>query len=50
MSREFLKGTPNLLKVGSRLPVLPLWLQSNLAVPVDLEKSNLETCQVLRIE
>jgi len=31
------------------LPTLPLWLASNLAVPLELEQTYEETCQVLRI-
>ncbi len=37
------------LAVGAHLPTTPLWLASNLAVPVELETSYEETCQVLRI-
>ncbi|HVC98590.1 MAG TPA: DUF4058 family protein [Pirellulales bacterium] len=40
---------PARLQVGQPLPVMPLWLASNLGVPVDLEKSYEETAQVLRI-
>jgi hypothetical protein len=38
------------LSVGQSLPTLPLWLASNLAIPLDLEASYAETCRVLRIE
>jgi hypothetical protein len=37
------------LALGSPLPTLPLWLDDNLAVPLDLEASYEETCRVLRI-
>jgi Protein of unknown function (DUF4058) len=37
------------LTVGRSLPTLPLWLASNLTVPLDLEASYEETCQVLLI-
>jgi hypothetical protein len=37
------------LTVARPLPTLPLWLASNLAIPLDLEASYEETCQVLRI-
>jgi len=37
------------LTVGGPLPTMPLWLASSFAVPLDLEKSYEETCQVLRI-
>jgi hypothetical protein len=38
------------LTIGSDLPMLPLWLAPDFAVPIDLEKSYEETCQVLRME
>ncbi len=37
------------LTLGEPLPVLPLWLASNLAVPLDLERSYEETFRILRI-
>ncbi len=37
------------LTIGQPLPTLPLWLAEDLAVPLDLELSYEETCQVLRI-
>ena len=37
------------LAVGSQLPTMPLWLAGSIAVPLDLEKSYEETCQVLRM-
>jgi hypothetical protein len=37
------------LTLGQALPILPLWLADNLAVPLDLEPSYEETCRVLRI-
>jgi hypothetical protein len=37
------------LALGQPLPTLPLWLASNLAVPLELEVNYEETCQVLRI-
>jgi hypothetical protein len=40
---------PETLKIGDTLPILPLWLADVLAVPIDLEKTYEETCQVLRI-
>jgi hypothetical protein len=36
--------------VGDLLPTMPLWLAADLVVPVDLESSYEETCQVLRID
>ena len=40
---------PEALEVGRPLPTLPLWLASDLAVPLELEASYEETCQTLRI-
>lgn len=39
----------NALALGSPLPTLPLWLADNLAVPLDLEKSYEESCEILGI-
>ena len=40
---------PEQLALGTALPTLPLWLASNFSVPLDLESTYEETCQVLRI-
>jgi hypothetical protein len=40
---------PEQLALSTALPTLPLWLASNLSVPLDLEATYEETCQVLRI-
>ena len=40
---------PHALTFGAPLPTLPLWLASDLAVPLDLEASYEETCRILRI-
>ncbi|HEY7426661.1 MAG TPA: DUF4058 family protein [Gemmataceae bacterium] len=40
---------PEQLTLGTPLPTMPLWLASNLAVPLELELTYEETCQVLRI-
>jgi len=37
------------LVVGQPLPLLPLWLAENLAVPLELEATYEETCRILRI-
>lgn len=37
------------LAVGQPLPVLPLWLTDDLAIPLDLEASYEQTCRDLRI-
>jgi hypothetical protein len=40
---------PEQLALGAALPTMPLWLASDLAVPLELELTYEETCQVLRI-
>jgi hypothetical protein len=37
------------LKIGQPMPVLPLWLSEELAMPLDLEASYEQTCRDLRI-
>lgn len=37
------------LTLGAALPTMPLWLASDLAVPLELELTYEETCQVLRL-
>ena len=37
------------LAIGEPLPVLPLWLSDDLAIPLDLEASYEQTCRDLRI-
>jgi len=37
------------LTLGQPLPMLPMWLADNLAVPLELEATYEETCRVLRI-
>lgn len=37
------------LELGAILPTLPLWLADNLAVPLELEKSYEEGCEILGI-
>jgi hypothetical protein len=37
------------LRLGSPLPCLPLWLNDNLAIPLDLEASYEQTCRDLRV-
>lgn len=37
------------LAVGAALPVLPIWLSNDLAVRLDLESTDEETCRTLRI-
>lgn len=40
---------PHLLKLGGSLPTMPLWLNVDLAVPVDLDASYRASCETLRI-
>lgn len=40
---------PEVLSVGQPLPTLPLWLEVDLAVPLNLEESYQTTCESLRI-
>lgn len=40
---------PAALEVGALMPTLPLWLSSELAVPLDLEASHSAACHDLRI-
>jgi hypothetical protein len=37
------------LAVGRALPTLPIWLQDDLSIALDLEASYEETCRALRI-
>ncbi|HKI18992.1 MAG TPA: hypothetical protein VKA15_13985 [Isosphaeraceae bacterium] len=37
------------LVVGQPLPLLPLWLAENVAVPLELEATYEETCRIRRI-
>jgi hypothetical protein len=47
-ARHFRAWTHRLV-VGQPLPLLPLWLADNLAVPLELEATYEETCRILRI-
>jgi hypothetical protein len=47
--RMVLEAWSSPLVVGEPLPVLPLWLTEELAVPLDLEASYEQTCRDLRI-
>ncbi|HYT87731.1 MAG TPA: DUF4058 family protein [Gemmataceae bacterium] len=44
-----LEAWPETLTLGRVLPTLPLWLAVDCVVPVDLEKSYLAACDLLRI-
>ena len=45
-ARHFRAWTHTLV-VGQPLPILPLWLADNLAVPLELEATYEETCRIL---
>lgn len=45
----FLQVWPTTLSVGNALPTLPLWLNGEVAVPLDLEASHTAACVDLRI-
>ncbi len=48
-NRNMLESWNQKLQIGESLPILPLWLAENLAVPLDLEASYEKTCFDLRI-
>ncbi len=48
-TRMRLEAWPAALALGATLPVLPLWLSHELAVPLDLEASYVAACKSLRI-
>ena len=48
--RERIDVWPFALKVGEPLPTIPLWLEADLAVPLDLEATFERTCSSLRID
>lgn len=45
----FLETWTHSLAVGQPLPTLPLWLADNLAVPLELEQSYEQSCDILNI-
>ncbi|MBP3959975.1 DUF4058 family protein [Gemmata sp. G18] len=47
--KERLEVWPHQLTVGGALPTVPLWLEPNLAVPLELELTYTSTCESLRI-
>jgi hypothetical protein len=40
---------PASLAIGERLPMLPLWIARDRAVPLDLEESYTAACRTLRM-
>jgi hypothetical protein len=40
---------PEVLQVGSELPVLPLWISPDLSLPLDLDQSYSAACGTLRL-
>ena len=47
--KERLEVWPHELTLGGELPTVPLWLEPNLAVPLELELTYTNTCESLRI-
>jgi hypothetical protein len=47
--KERLEMWPHPLTLGAELPTVPLWLEPNLAVPLELELTYTNTCESLRI-
>ena len=47
--RERLDVWPFALAIGSELPTVPLWLEPNLVVPLELELTYTNTCESLRL-
>jgi hypothetical protein len=45
----FLEAWFHALEIGRPLPILPLWLADDLAIPLDLESSYEATCRILRL-
>ena len=48
-SQPFFETWTRPLALGEPLPTLPLWLASDLAIPLNLESSYEQTCRALRI-
>jgi Protein of unknown function (DUF4058) len=48
-TETIIEGWPHVLAVGQPLPTLPLWLDADLAVPLDLEETYRAACEVLRL-
>jgi hypothetical protein len=44
-----LEAWPAALRLGERLPILPLWLSPDTSLPLDLERGYEATCEALRI-
>lgn len=40
---------PHALQIGEELPTIPLWLEADSAVPLDLEAAFTSTCESLRV-
>ena len=47
--KERLEVWPFALAVGSELPTVPLWLEPNFAVPLELELTYTNTCESLKV-
>lgn len=49
-TRPMLDIWPHVLKVGQPLPTLPIWLNEDHVIPLDLEACYEEACRVLRVK
>lgn len=49
-SENRLEIWPEALQIGARLPMMPLWIDADRSIPLDLEDSYLATCRSLRIK
>jgi hypothetical protein len=47
--RQRMEMWPAALALGQALPVMPLWLATDLVVPIDLEPTYIATCKALRM-
>ncbi len=48
-NRSYLDVCPFALKLGEALPTLPVWLSEEVKIPLDLQASYEDACQLLRI-
>jgi hypothetical protein len=49
LKQQRIEAWPEVLTLGRELPVLPLWLRTDLSVPLELEGTYATTCEGLRI-
>jgi hypothetical protein len=48
-TETIIEAWPQVLAVGQPLPTLPLWLDADIAVPLDLEETYRAACEALRL-